>query len=449
MLHQTSFSCRGNLLNVIFKLVFLWCLFLTPEAVFSQNAANDSQSTKSDQKLLDQFIQSKGSGIITFDASNIKQFWIDNSVIARKDYFEVFLKEGASVPLKLQLANVSGAQNCKIEVISETPDIEFTVSNMDSQKISSSSQDNNFLNFSVNSSAFSLEDTLIDYYPEKYFCFNLAFNSASSDLIKIKAIVLSFSDSENVISNANGSFSFSFDDIDLKKAKGEKGDQDESFYVTGKNSQIITKKSFLVADKVFSVSVKVKNTGTSATTVRTGYIAYSDKHIIIDTGSYPYQNINNVLNVVSSEKGKTSIIVDSYPQWTKGCSVSLNAKEDMSDIPSVSLLDGMVNISEVKELEDGKAEIVLNKPLNNVLKNGDKIRINRPYGRYLYAGNITLQPGEEKVFSHTVKRDDNFNQYSPQSFSRGVYYFRPLILSYSTDSKEENTIQVSEYSVRF
>lgn len=446
MSHQTSFSNRGYFVSIVFKLAVLWCLFLTSGAVFSQNTANEAKNTESDQKLLDQFIQSKGKGIITFDASNIKQFWVDNSVIARKDYFEIFLNKGNSIPLKLQLANVSGAQNCKIEVISETPGIAFTVSDMNSKKISSSSQDNSFVNYNVFSSSFSLEDILINYSPEYNFCFQLIFNAPKCESINIKAIVLSFSDNGNVISNLSGTLALTSEDIVIQRAVIESENQDGSFSVTGKKSRISTKKSFFVADKAFTVSVKIKNTGKSTTKVYIGYNVYSGQHILIDSGSYPYKNVNKVLNVISVEKGGNSIIVDSYPEWNKGGLVSLNAKEDMSDIPSVSVLEG--KIEDVKELEDGRAEIIMSKPISNALKQGDKIRINHGFGRSLYSETIDIQPGEERVFSHTIKKDNDFLQYSSKAFSRGVYYFRPLILSYSTDSKEENTIQITEYTVQ-
>lgn len=446
MSHQTSFSNRGYFVSIFFKLAVLWCLFLTSGAVFSQNTANEAKNTESDQKLLDQFIQSKGKGIITFDASNIKQFWIDNSVIARKDYFEIFLNKGTSIPLKLQLANVSGAQNCKIEVISETPDIAFTVSDMNSKKISSSSQDNSFVNYNVFSSSFSLEDILINYSPEYNFCFQLIFNAPNCESINIKAIVLSFSDNGNVISNLSGTLALTSEDIVIQRAVIESENQDGSFSVTGKKSRISTKKSFFVADKAFTVSVKIKNTGKSTTKVYIGYNVYSGQHILIDSGSYPYKNVNKVLNVISVEKGGNSIIVDLYPEWNKGGLVSLNAREDLSDIPSVSFLEG--NIEEVKELEGGRAEIIMNKPINSALKPGDKIRINNAFGKSLYSKTINLQPGEENVFTHTIKKDNDFIQYSAKAFSRGVYYFRPLILSYSLESKEENTIQITEYTVQ-
>lgn len=435
------FSCR------FLQRLILFCAIVMPCVSFAQNGENDSGIDATENKLLNQFIQSKGNSIITFDASNIKQFWIDNSVVARKDCIELFLENGSSIPLKLQLANVSGAQDCKIEVITETPDIAFAVSNMRMKQISSSFQENKFLNYDVLASSFSLEDTLIAHTPRYNFCFLLNFNARNCESIKIKAIVLSFSDSKNVISTPSGTFNLTREDLFINRGVLEKEDQNNSFSVTGTSSYFYSKKSFFVADQEFTVSVKIKNAGKSATRVHVGYMVYSDKHELIDSGSYPYKNINKVLNVISSEKGGKSFIVDSYPEWTKGCHVSLNAKEDLSDIPSLSFLDG--EIEDVKELNDGRAEIIMNSPVSDVLKQGDKIRINKGFWNYFYSGIKALKPGEEEVFTHTIKKDNSFLRDSKEAFSRGVFYFRPVILSNSLDSKEDNTIQISDYTVQY
>ena len=448
MPYKTNFT-NGEIFSYRFlKMFILFCAIVMPWVSFAQNAKNDSGIDEADKKLLNQFIQSKGNGIITFDASNIKQFWVDNSVIARKDCIELFLKNGSSIPLKLQLANVSGAQNCKIEVITETPDTAFTVSDMKLKQISSSSHESSFINNDVLVSSFSLEDTLIDRFPQYHFCFQLSFKARNCESIRIKAIVLSFSDNENVISTPSGILNLTEEDVNVQRAVLEKEDQNNSFSVTGKISMIKAKKSIFVADKDFNVSVKVKNTGASTTRVYVGYIVYSDKYVPLYADSYPYNNINKILNVISSEKGSNSIIVDSYPEWKKGLIVSLNAKEDLSDIPSFLHLDGA--IEEVKELKDGRAEIIMNKAISNELKHGDKIRINGGFGgTYIYSGVTNLQPGREEVFTHTIKQDNSFLQYSKEAFARGIFYFRPLILSYSLDSKEDNTIQIIDYTIQW
>ena len=447
MSHKTNFANWSIFSCHFLKRLILLYVIVMPCASFAQNGKNDFSIEATEKKLFNQFIQSKGNGIITFDASNIKQFWIDNSVIARKDCIELFLKDGFSIPLKLQLANVSGAQNCKIEVITETPNTSFTVSDMKLKQISSSFQENQFLNYDVLASSFSLEDTITSYSSRDNFCFQLKFNAHFCESIKIQAIVLSFSDNGNVISTPTGTLNFSRDEINVQKAVLENDDKNNSFSVTGIKSDINTNKSFFVADKEFTVSVKIKNTGESATKVYVGYKVYSDQHVLIDSDSYPYKNLNKVLNVISSEKGSNSIIVDSYPEWRKGCLVSLNAKEDLSDIPSPSFLNGA--IEEVKELDDGKAEIIMNKAISNVLKHGDKIRINGGFGTYIYLGIKELQPGEEGVFSNTIKKDNSFLLYSSKAFSRDVFYIRPLILSYSLDSKKDNTIQIIDYIIQW
>lgn len=437
---EKLFSSRS--FPIIKKSVFL-CCFLLIWTAFTQ----DVETKDKDQALINQFIQSKGAGIISFDAKNIKQFWTDNSVISRKDYFEVFLNNQKSIPFKIQLANVSGVQDCRIELISDTSDVSFTVSNMNSKIMSVSKKEDDFMTYSVFSSIFHLSDTIKENSSKDDFCFQLSFSSQSLTQIRIRAIVLSFYDADNVFASS-GTIKLSADDMTLASGKIEKGETDGSFLVTGKRSSIITKKSFPVSDHDISVSVKIKNTGNSVTKINTGYKVLSEDYIPMSGASYPYKNNNMILNVVSSEKNSNIIVVDSYTEtWAKNNYIALNAKEDMSDVPSTHLLES--RISEIVKNDDGTANILLEKPLTTPLKRGEKIRVHRGAGPSIYSNIVDLQPGEEKVFTHTIKKDNNVLTYSSKAFSRGVFYSKLIILSYSLDSKEENTIQISDYSVSY
>ena len=144
-----------------------------------------------DSKLIDEYIKTIPGSIITFDAANIKQFWIDNSVYAQNGKIHISLtndaktNEGKSVPLKIQLANVNHLQKCKLIVITEEPDISFQVTDKDLKKISDSSSENDFIQDHIYSSTFFLKDTFSEY------SFNLIFSSKFSQNISIKKVILS------------------------------------------------------------------------------------------------------------------------------------------------------------------------------------------------------------------------------------------------------------------
>ena len=126
-LHLSPLFCKRNTTT---SLLFCGVVFLS--AIFSYAQESNKIVQKTDDVLLDEYIASKGSGIISFDASNIKQFWIDNSVVSRNSSFEIILKSTnnqsfESVPLKIQLANVNEAMDCTIEVIADTEEYFFSV----------------------------------------------------------------------------------------------------------------------------------------------------------------------------------------------------------------------------------------------------------------------------------------------------------------------------------
>ena len=152
------------------------------------------------------------------------------------------------------------------------------------------------------------------------------------------------------------------------------------------------------------------------------------------------------MKVVSHSEASNIIKVDSYSEWSKGCHLALEAKEDMSDIPNNNFA-GI--ISEIKKLENGQAEIILSKPLKSKLDEGTKVRIHGLDGAYLYTKIKNLQPGEEQTFTSTIKKDDSFLGFSSKAFSRGVYYVVPIILSYSADASKDNTVLISNYSISY
>ena len=420
------------------------CCALCAQYKLRQPSLAPADSSSADAKLLDDYVRSKGYVTpIVFDSSNIKQFWVDKSVLSQDKTISISLdkktNEGfESVPLKIQLINVNERQDCKVEVISDTPDVSFSVADNKSKVLSSSSSEDSFVQYHVASSTFHLEDT-----PD--YSFNLKFSSKSNDEISVKKIILSFSNNKNTsFLSSPGVLKINRDGVNVSSATLSEGNAIE---VKGKRTRLFSNTFLIVSDKDVETSVKVKNVGDKPTRIYVGYAVYNKQQVMFDGRNYPYKDSSSVLTVVSSEAGSDKIIVDSYPEWAKSCYLALNAEEDLFDVPSTTFADG--RIVEVKKLDDGKAEITMEKPFKTALEAGAKVRIHGRAGTYLYMHNKVLQPGEEEVFTSTIKKDNTFLQYSPKAFSRGVYSVKPLILSYSVDANEENTIVISDYTVSY
>ena len=222
---------------------------------------------------------------------------------------------------------------------------------------------------------------------------------------------------------------------------------DSSFSIKGVYSSVFSNKYILVLNNDFITSVSIQNTGDVATRIYIGFAVYSNDRIMLDGKNFPYNNINKILHVVSSQND--TVTVDSFPEWDSNCFLALNADEDLSDLPNTSLLEG--RIVEIKRLPNDQAEIKLSKPIKEPIPNGTKVRINGKSGAYLYNNIRVLQPGEKVFLSSTIKKDDTWLQYiSPsRAFPRGVFYVKPLILSYSIDPNMENIITVDQYSISY
>ena len=392
---------------------------------------------KNDDALLDQMIRTKKGSTIVFNQKNIKQFWISNNVMSQKDYFSVLLTQDSN-PLKIQLANVNESLDCQIEAICDTSDVSFSVYNSKMAKIGESKQEEDFISFHVFSSTFHLEDT-------DDSSFSLKFASKSSE-IKIRRIVLSFS------ANSNSSFLSSPGKLRFLKDNSTvdgKYDFDDNGVLTasGKEVRWTSSKKIFVSDNTFSSTVKVKNTGDSPVRVYIGYSPYQRNHTRIDNRCAPFNNKNKILKVISSNKNTDKIIVDSMPEWKEGCFLALDAKEDLSDFPNYSFAG---RISKVEQKDNGQAEITINSPLKNALSEGTSLRVQNSYGYTdLYVTVKVLQPGEEETVDYSIKKDDNFFQYSPTAFCKGVYYVVPLINFGSVDPEKEISVQISNYSIEY
>lgn len=441
--HKQNFSSRTT--NHTEKTIFFAFIGLCFLMLLSFEC-RCADNTTSHEQLLQQYIQTKGAGIIAFDASNIKQFWIDNTVISRKDSFDILMKSNngvfESIPLRIQLINVNETQDCEIEIIADTDDFSFSVLDNNAQKVvATSSRRNDFLQYKVETSILHLENTA-------NLVFFLKFSSKKNDSLKIKGITLSFSD------NKNSSFLVSPGVLHITGKDVRGGDfkdllerDNTSFSVSGKRFSVFSKKRILVSDKPISNSVTVKNIGDKPTDIFLGYSPFTLKGENINNKNNPYHNINKVLNVVSIEENKNQITVDSFPEWEKGCSLIINANEDLSDFPNFSYA-GVIN--DVKKKDEKHTEIVLDRAITSSIKKGTKVRVHSKSGAlYLYTNMKRLAPGEEITLSSTIKRDDSFLQFSPEAFCKGTYYVVPLILSFSVDPEADNTVLISSFTVSY
>lgn len=147
--------------------------------------------TDSEGQLIQNYIQTKGDKIIVFDASNAKQFWIDNSVACIDNSISVRLKtdlrnQYASVPLKIQLANVCEADDCIVEILTESKGASFNISNQKKIILAKSVQKDDFIRYHIHTAVVHLEET-------DTFSFNLNLFSNDTDSLSIKKIILSFS----------------------------------------------------------------------------------------------------------------------------------------------------------------------------------------------------------------------------------------------------------------
>ena len=186
--------------------------------------------------------------------------------------------------------------------------------------------------------------------------------------------------------------------------------------------------------------------GNNNTRINFGYAVYTKDMFMITEKNYPYDE--TVLNVVTSSKGSNSIIVDKYPKWKKQCYLALNAKEDFSDVPNVTFVDG--TIVEVKELENGNAEIIMDKPLVSAIEKGSTVRINEGLvAAYLYTHTFILRPGEEQTLSSKIQKDYSSHTFSPKAFPNGTDYAVPIVFSYSVDPNVDNTITIKDFVISY
>lgn len=402
------------------------------------------------EDLLEKYISAQGyKETIIFDVSNIKQYWIDKTVISKNDSIVVLLPNDTghkkeSKDLFIQLANVNMLQICTIDVITETKDMSFSISDKSNNVLSTSAVKEDFIQYHLLSTTVNLEDI-------PSFSFKFKFVSNTLDMISIKKIILSFSPNKNTnVLETPGIIKIGTNDfITAGGTSQESTNTPYSFSVTGVYSQVISKKKIIVSNNILKNTVKIKNIGDKPVKIYLGYAPYTKDGNKIDSKNNIYNAKNSVYKVVSHQENSKSIIIDKFPAaWEKGCFLALNAKEDNSDFPNFSIIDG--SIQAIKTLDNNRAEIVFDKPIKELIAEGTSVRIHSPEGAtYIYTDMTTLQPGEEADLSSTIEKDNMLLEYTPKAFCKGTYYVLPVLLAYTEGSKESNTVLVSDFIVSY
>lgn len=425
------------------QLVFMLCMLFVFFTTYSQEKkTGENLTSTSNEELLNKYINSKAPAIV-FDETNIKQFWVDNSVFAKDNFINIFLDEKESNrfesrPLKIQLANVNEEQVCRIEIFSCNSNISFSVFDNNGIALANSQNDDSFIDYCVSFLSFSLEDT-------SDLTFNLKFQSSLSEVLALKKILLSFPTTQSGSLKSSRMIRYNLNNLKQNPAITEINEKE--FSISGKNKTVYSAEKIPTDEGTLSYSIKIKNIGDVATTVRVGFAPYSKDDILLNDRFYPYNRTNQVLNIISSSEQSNIIIVDYYPEWHKNCVLAVDAKDDMSDIPNPSWTEG--RIVEVKKIDNAYAEITLDKPLTKKMEKGEKVRINGFMSATICPIIEQLQPGEEVFFSESIKKDMSEKFFSHEHFSRDVDYVIPLIMISSADSEKESTIQIKNFRISY
>lgn len=402
------------------------------------NAQTNKQKTD-DATLLDSYIQSKGyKNPIVFTSSNIKQFWTEQSVSSLNEMINILLDDGRKKSLRIQLANVDVLQDCRVDIVSKTADLHFSVLSNNTKVISKALQNESFIGYSVKSATFHLEDT-------NDYSFFLNFTATNSTNLEIERIILSFKKNDSFLSSP-GKLIITDTTCSTSNVNKKTKITENSFSLTGVNTCVLSNNKILISDNTVTNSVRVKNIGKKPTNVYLGYAPYTKDGKLINNNNNPYKN-NKIMKVISIDKKKNIIVVDSEPEWEKGCRLVLDAKEDLSDFPNHSFVEG--TIQDVKKVNDRHFEIVFSQASKIDIKVGTSVRVQSPNGAaFLYTNLKLLQPGEEVAFSAKIEKDDNYILFGSR-FCRGTYYVVPVFISITSGSNEENTVQVENFIVGY
>lgn len=428
----------------VFILLFVAATGIRIQAEDESAISLDPMQGNSD--VINEFVKSKGyENSIVFDASNIKMYWTDRSVVSKKEEILLLLNQDKNTfksnPFPVQIANVNVTLDCVIDIISKKQNINFSVLDNNLKPVSSTASSDSFLDYNVSSQSFHLEDI-----PQ--FRFNLVFNSAKDPSLVIDKIVISFIPNKSFLTGP-GCINITNDNVVSSTVDIQKKD-DDTFSVsikgTGTLGTFVSNNRIYVSDNTITQSIVIKNTGEVPVTVRVGFAVYTKDMRRITTRNSILKN--EVIHILSSEAKSKSIIVDKCPDWVPYSSLAYDAKEDLSDFPNFNFSES--RIDDIKELEDGKAEIIFAKPLVNPIPQGTSARVQRGSAwDYLYLNYKTIPVGEEVVIKSTIKKDDEFYEFSSKALCKGTYYISPAVRIETKDGKEHNAVDISDYVVQY
>ena len=458
-MNKQLYNTKEYVFNTIQRLIVPLCLacYFILTHTYGQNIDTSEKDLKetslfkkpsdlSFNSLLEQYIQSNGnSSYIEFNSSNIKEYWITTGVISSRENIIILLKPKGSIEfsselLPIQLTNVDPTMDCRIDIVTGGSDLSFSVFSSNKEIISSSFHNETFLDFNIISTTFSLRDT-----PDKMIYLSLS--SKRETEISINKILLSFTKNHFYYSD-KGLISITPNSINT--IRNSTIDSNECI-LTGKRTFMLfphiintNRDSF----KGINYSIDVVNEGNISLRFYLFFRIYSKNGDILNGKNYPYKSLNKILHILSAEKGSNKILVDSYADWKKGCRVSLDAKNDLSDIPSTNLIDGL--IIEIKKNENATSEITLSQPLSHSIKKGTPIRINGSTSNIdLYPVINEIKPGENIIFESSIELKDSFPQFNNKYLPKGTYYISPGILSISTDLSISNKIKINKIDLSF
>ena len=429
-----------------------------------------AQTKTTNDDLLKKYIASKNyDNTIVFDASDIKRYWIDNSVIAKDNLINIQLNLNPkthlyeSKPFLIQLINVQENQDCRLDLFTDLSDLSFSINNSKGTIISSSVQEETFIQKHIYSSVFHLEDTQNFFtlptskgFSPCFAVFNIVFRSKTLSEISINKIILSFSTNKSsTFLSSPGTFKYTQNDIltegqsvKLNSVSSANPNDNYTFSLNFKTCLLKSNNKFYVLDNTIKNSIKLKNIGTESIGVFFGYAPFTKDGRNIHNRNNPYKT-NKIVKVISAQNNSNRIVVDSYPEWAEKCYLAFNAKEDLSDFPNFLLSEG--SIQAINKLENGHAEILLSTPITSEIKAGTPVRIQSPFSsRFLYTHQqISLQPGEEIVLSSSLQKDDNFLQFSQKAFCKGTYYVIPILSLTSKSEKKEASVLISDFEITY
>lgn len=231
--------------------------------------------------------------------------------------------------------------------------------------------------------------------------------------------------------------------VDITNCRSISQDQ---MALEGKQIRVFSKRYFIVNDNTIQTSVKIKNIGENPARILIGFAQYANDFSVLSANNYPYKINNLSPHVISAQKGDKKIIVDNVPQWVKNGVLALNPQDDLSDVPNKDLIEG--RIIEIKKF-DTFGEIIIDKPLDETIRKGTKLRVHGYSDPFNYVSRTILQPGEEQIFSTSLQKDDLLLSFSPKAFSKGTYLVQPIIFSYSTDPNAINKVSIDDYTIKY